>query len=344
MMACGLANSFWQLFAARMAVGVGEASLNPAAYSIIPDYFPPHRRGFAMAIYAAGASIGGGSAIYLGSLLLGWAIDHHPVLPLLGQIAPWKLLFIGAGLPGLLVALLILLVVREPKRRQVGGSAVAASAKDVFAYMMQHRRMFLLTFIGFAGFAINNYAFTVWGPSYFMRVHGFSPQQAGLLFGLGFGVGGTVGMLVGGYWSDRQIKRGRAEAPIWVSLRIAWIQTPFFIAAYLCPYALPAAILFCIAMFAASMVGGLQGTMVQALTPNRMRGQAGAIFLMTVNLLGLGIAPTLTGLMTDYVFGGPTGIGESLAVTTILSLGMTSVLLILAMPSVRSRAQAVLEA
>jgi MFS family permease len=339
MMACGLAANFWQLFAARMAVGVGEASLNPAAYSIIPDCFAPRRRNVAMAIYASGASIGGGSAIYLGSLLLEWAARTHPVLPFLGQIAPWKILFLGAGLPGLFVALIILAFVREPKRHQ---SSASASLKEVLAYFGEHRRLFVLTFIGFAGFAINNYGFTVWGPAYFMRVHGFTPQDAGLLFGLGFGVGGTAGMLLGGWWADRQIARGRAEAPIWVALRIAWLQMPFFIVAYLCPYTMPAAVIFCLAMFAASMVGGLQGSMVQALTPNRMRGQAGAIFLMTVNFLGLGIAPTLTGLMTDYVFGGPMGIGKSLAVTTVLSLGMTSVLLIAAMPAARVRCQAIL--
>jgi len=344
MVACGLANNFWQLFAARMMVGVGEASLSPAAYSIIPDYFPPERRGFAMAIYAAGASIGCGSAMYLGSLLLGWAEATQPVLPLVGQLAPWKVLFIGAGLPGLVVAVLILLTIREPKRRQTGPAHTATTIGEVIGYMNTHRKLFLLTFLGFAGFAISNYSFTVWGPAFFMRAHGFTPQEAGLLFGFGFGIGGTAGMLLGGYWSDREIRKGRAEAPVWVSLRIAWIQLPFFVAAYLVPNATASAILFCCALFSASMVGGLQGLMVQSLTPNRMRGQAGAIFLTTANVLGLGIAPILTGTMTDYVFGGPAEIGKSLAVTSVLALAVASVLLTLAMPAVRERTRAILNA
>ena len=341
MIVCGLAGTFWQLFAGRMAVGVGEASVNPAAYSMIPDCFPPHRRGFAMALYSSGAAVGGGSAVYLGSLLLNWAIATKPIFPLVGQLAPWKILFIGAGIPGLLVAMLFFLIVREPLRRQIGATD-AASIKDVVAYVREHKRLFILIFVGFSGFAINNYGFTVWGPSYFMRVHHLTVAQVGLLMGLGFGVFGTAGMLLGGFWSDRMIKAGRAEAPIWVCQRVALIQAPFFMAAYLCPTTVPAVILFCFGMFTASMVGGLQGTMVQALTPNRMRGQTGALFLTTVNLLGLGVAPTLTALMTDYVFGGPLGTGKSLAVTTSLSLSMAFILLAFGMKAARERAHAVL--
>lgn len=345
MIVCGLASSFWQLFAGRIGVGIGEASLNPAAYSAIPDYFPPHRRSFAMSIYAAGAAIGGGAGIYLGSLLLQWAIATRPILPLVGQLAPWKVMFICLGFPGLLMAGLIYCFVGEPTRHQTGTFATSSvSIGEVVQYLGERWKVFLLTFVGFAGFAINNYGFTVWGPAYFMRVHGFAPSTVGLLFGFGFGLGGSVGMLLGGLWSDYEHKRGRPEAPIWVGLRVAWIQLPFFVAAYLCASGALAAVLFVIGMITASMVGGLQGTMVQALSPNRMRGQIGAIFLIIVNTLGLGIAPTLTGAMTDYVFGGRLGVGKSLAVTSIIALGMTSVILVTIMKAARAQAQSVLEA
>lgn len=343
MVLCGLATSFWTLFAGRMAVGVGEASVNPAAYSIIPDIFPPHRRTFAMAIFSSGAAVGGGLAVYLGSLLLKWAEATRPVIPFLGQLAPWKVLFIGMGLPGALVALLVYLTVREPARRQLGAGAFqTATSRDVAAYLRDHAKLFAMIFIGFSGFAINNYGFTVWGPSYFLRVHHLTVAQVGILMGVGFGVFGTTGMLTGGLWSDRLIKAGRAEAPIWVASQVAWIQAPFFVAAYLCPWTSPAVVLFCCGMFTASMVGGLQGTMVQALTPNRMRGQVAAVFLTTVNLLGLGVAPTLTAVMTDYVFGGPGGVGKSLAVTSVVSLSMASILIAMAMKAARARADAIL--
>jgi hypothetical protein len=129
-----------------------------------------------------------------------------------------------------------------------------------------------------------------------------------------------------------------------VALRIAWLQAPLFLGAYLAPQAGVALALFCAGMLTACMVGGLQGAMVQVLTPNRMRGQAGAVFLTVVNVLGLGVAPTATAAMTDYVFGGPAQIGKSLAATTILALGMASILLSLGMRQARRRAQAVVDA
>ena len=103
-----------------------------------------------------------------------------------------------------------------------------------------------------------------------------------------------------------------------------------------------ALVLFCLGMMTACMVGGLQGAMVQVLTPNRMRGQAGAVFLTVVNVLGLGVAPTLTAAMTDYVFGGPAEIGKSLATTSAFALSVASILLMLGMRRARARAVAVL--
>lgn len=342
MLGCGLATNFWQLFLGRMLVGVGEAAVNPVAYSIIPDSFPPRRRGSAMAIYASGASIGGGLAVYLGSLLLTWAERAQPSLPGIGVLAPWQVLFVGLGLPGLFVAGFVHLSLRDPPRRAPG--AMPASSRDVAAYFAEHRALFLLMFLGFSGFAISNYAFTVWGPTYFMRVHHMSVAQVGLISGLGFAVFGTTGMILGGLWADRMQRRGHPEAPVWVSLRIAWIQAPFFLGAYLSPEPRLAVVLFCCGMFTASMVGGLQGAMVQALTPNRMRGQAAAVFLTVVNVLGLGVAPTVTAAMTDYVFGGPAEIGKSLAATCAGSLALAAVLLTLGMKRAHERAKAVLDA
>lgn len=342
MAACALATNFWQLFVGRMFVGVGEAAVNPVAYSMIPDSFPPHRRSFAMAIFASGSTIGGGLAVYLGSLLLAWAERVQPSLPIVGPLAPWQVLFIGLGLPGLLVALLVHLTLRDPPRRVA--DAAPATSRDLVRYFTEHRALFMLTFIGFSGFAISNYAFVVWGPTYFMRVHQLSIAEVGILMGLGFAIFGTAGALTGGLWADRVQKSGHPEAPVRVALHVAWIQMPFFVGAYLCPQVTLAVILYSCGMFMGSMIGGLQGAMVQVLTPNRMRGQAGAVYLTVVNVLGLGVAPIATAAMTDYVYGGPAQIGKSLATTTVLALGMAGLLLTLGMKRARLRAQAVLDA
>lgn len=342
MVASGLATSFWQLFLGRMLVGVGEAAVNPVAYSAIPDSFPPHRRSSAMAIFASGSSIGGGLAVYLGSLLLGWAERARPAIPVVGELAPWQVLFIGLGLPGLLIAILVHFTLRDPPRRVA--DADPPSTADVKAYFVQHRALFAMMFLGFAGFAVINYSFMVWGPTYFMRVHQLTVAQAGILMGLGFAVFGTAGVLIGGLWADRVRKAGHIDAPVRVALRIAFIQAPFFLIAYLTSNTTLAVVMFCCGMFVAAMVGGLQGAMVQILTPNRMRGQASAVFLTVVNILGLGVAPIATAAMTDYVFGDPSDIGKSLAATTAIALVLAAGLLALGIRSAGVRAQAVLDA
>jgi MFS family permease len=334
--ACGLAGSFGRLFAARAAVGVGEASLNPAAYSMIADYFPIGRRGVATAIFACGASLGGGLAILAGGQVVEWALVTRPQLPLMHGAAAWQTAFVIIGLPGLLVALLIGLTVREPARVRTNDEAQDAPGfGGVARYIAAHWRVFVPVFAGFSCIAINGYAFTVWGPAYFMRLHGLTPASVGLLFGIGYGVGGTLGVLSGGALCDRLVRRGRVEAPILLSLGAVVVQAPLFFVAYLAPSALIAEVTFCLAMFVASIVGGLQIAMVQSLAPNRMRGLLAALYGACVNVAGLGVAPTLTAYASDHLFGGPLGIGKALAATSALSLGLALVLIVLGLGHAR---------
>lgn len=340
--ACGLANNFVKLFFARMAVGVGEATLAPSAYSMIPDLFPPHRVAFAMAVFMSGVTIGGGMAMLLGGLIVEWATSAQPVLPLLGQIAPWKVAFIAVGLPGLLVALLILLTVKEPERRLQKGYAKddAPPLLSVIGYVFRNARVYAPAFFGFTGLVIAGYAFQFWAPAYFMRLHGFTPGQVGALFGVAFALIGTLGVLAGGALSDRFTQRGMKDAPLRVSMWSAVAQAPLFIACYLSPSPLLAQVFFACALFFASMFGGLQGATIQMLTPNRMRGVVSAIYLMTANMIGLGIAPTITALISEHVFGGPLGIGKALAVTAGTALTVGVVLLIISFKPARERVAA----
>lgn len=322
---CGFATTFWVLFLMRAAVGVGEGSLNPVAYSMIADYFPPARRGLAMAIFACGASVGGGLAILAGGQVVQWAMTAETDLAL----APWQMVFVLVGLPGLLVALLIALTVREPARRLTGTEDVEPpSWGDAIAHVRQHARAIGAVFAGFSFIAVNGYAFQVWGPTYFMRLHGLSPAQVGLLFGLGYGVLGTMGVIAGGILSDRLVRRGVIEAPVSVSLWAAIASGLLFVGAYLTRDFRLAAILFCAAIMAASMIGGLQAAMVQSLSPGRMRGLMAALYTTCVTIAGLGIAPTLTAFASDYVFGGPTGIGNALALTTAISVGLSALFIL----------------
>ncbi len=341
--ACGLANSFWRLFAARTTVGVGEATLSPAAYSLIADYFPPHRRGLAMAIFASGITIGGGLATMFGGFVVQWATETTPTLPLLGQLAPWRFTFLAVGLPGVFVGILVWLTVREPPRRLEPGSGdPTPSIAEVVGYLNQHRKLFALVFVGFSGIVITGYAYNVWGPSYFIRVHGLTPADVGVLYGFSMALAATIGVLVGGVLSDRLAKAGWSDAPLRVSLVSAVLQAPLFIACYLSADRLWAQLFFAAALFFGSLYGGLQGVAVQSLASNRMRGQVAALYLTTANLIGLGLAPTLIALMTENVFGGPQGVGRSLATAVAVSLTMAIILLWLSLKPARARADALL--
>lgn len=324
--ACGLANSFGKMFAARAAVGVGEASLNPAAYSMIADYFPTERRGVAMAIYACGASMGGGLAILLGGLVVQWAMDTRPCLPLMCGAEPWQIVFVVIGLPGVLVALLFALTVREPPRRYAPSEAEhPPTYGEIWQHLRRNARVFLPMFTGYAFLAVSGYAFSVWGPAYFMRLHGLSPAAVGLLFGIGYGGFGTLGVLLGGMICDRL---HRIDAPVVVTIGAIILQAPLFIAAYLLGSTMLAIISFVGGMFAASMVAGMQAAMVQSLSPSRMRGMMAALYGTVVTIAGLGIAPTVTALLSDHLFDGPMGIGKALAVTTAGALALAMILIV----------------
>lgn len=339
--ACGLANNFFKLFLARMGVGVGEATLTPSAYSIIPDIFPPHRVALAMAVFTSGVTIGGGMAMLLGGIIVEWAANAQPVLPLIGQIAPWKVAFIIVGLPGLLVALIIMLTVREPERRvHPGKSADVPKLSAVLGYVLKNARVYAPVMFGFTGIVIAGYAFQSWAPSYFIRLHGFTPTQVGALFGVAFAIVGTLGVLSGGALSDYLTQRGRKNAPILVSIWAAVIQAPLFVTCYLSQSADLAKICFIVALYFASMFGGLQGATIQMLTPNRMRGVVAAVYLTLANMIGLGIAPTITAMISEHFFGGPLGIGKALAVTAGTSLVVGAILLTIALRPARERVAA----
>ncbi|MDG2533888.1 MFS transporter [Sphingomonas sp. HITSZ_GF] len=337
---CGAARGYWQLFAARMGVGVGEASLNPGAYSMIADYFPPQRRGIAMSIFACGASIGGGLAILAGGVVVGWALATRPALPLLGAVEPWQFVFVAVGMPGLLVALLIWLTVREPARTlTVADTAEPPRIAQVLGFVRTHWRAIVPTFLGYGAFAMNGYAFQLWGPAFFMRLHALTPAQVGLVFGIGYGLGGTIAILFGGALSDMLARRGRVEAPILITIGAGFLQIPCFLIAYLTGSTALAITGFVGGIFAASLVGGVQAAMVQSLAPNRMRGLLAALFGATVNVAGLGLAPTVTAGLSDHVFGGPMGIGLALATTTAGAMIACIALLLIGLPQARTLAR-----
>ncbi|MCC7259348.1 MAG: MFS transporter [Gammaproteobacteria bacterium] len=320
--ACGLARSFWQLFAARVGVGVGEAALSPAAYSMISDLFPRNQLGRAIAAYSVGLPIGSGLALLIGGLVVDAVAGLPPVtLPGAGTLQPWQLAFLLTGLPGLLVALLVLLV-REPVRRDrtlvtpasaAGGTGTAQEA-SLLAHLRANRRVLQHHFGGLSLLVIVVFGSTTWIPTFFIRSHGWSAGEVGTAYGVIFMIFGTSGLLVGGQLADRWWRRGRTDAHLRVVLWSVSTMTPCFVLMALVSSAEAALVLLAAATFTSSLHGGVAGAALQLITPNELRGQMTALYFFVVNLVGLGLGPTLVALVTDYGFGDPQALAYSIVV------------------------------
>ncbi len=221
--ACGLAKTFWQLTLFRMGVGVGEATLSPSAYSLISDYFRPEQRSTAMSVYSMGIYVGSGLAFILGGFVTELAAGReNPVLPLVGTVRSWQLVFLLVGLPGLLVALLAL-TIREPARKGVIASKNASSAESlstraVWAYVRGNWHTFLCLNLGLGLVALYGYGATAWVPSLFIRRYAWTQGQTGLVYGLIVGIGGTLGIVTAGKLADWLRARGHTDA----NLRVAF--------------------------------------------------------------------------------------------------------------------------
>jgi len=298
---CGLARSYWQLFLLRIGVGVGEATLSPAAYSMIADYFPPERRATAISVYSMGIYLGSGIAFLLGGLVIQFAVAQGTVtLPLVGDIRPWQLVFFVLGGSGIVFSLAFLLV-REPPRQGVGESGSLVPLRAVVAYLWRNRRTVLCHNVGFAMIAFCSYGIGAWVPSFFIRTFNWKAGEVGIIYGLIVAVFGCLGILFGGWLTDRWLRQGLPDAALRVGLCAsgAAIAGNAFL---LADSGTLAAFLLAPSVFALGMPFGAAPAAILAIVPNPMRGQTAAIYLFIVNLIGLGVGPTAVALVTDHVF------------------------------------------
>jgi MFS family permease len=335
--ACGFAGSFWHLFVARIFVGFGEAALSPAVYSLLPDYFRRDRVGFAMAIFASGTTVGGG----LGLLTAGHIIEQFSLgafaLPMLPNIKSWQFAFIAVAIPGLVVAPLVWLTIREPARLGTKVGERGAKPREVLGYMWNNRASVVPTFLGFSIYGTVIYGYGVWGPAYFMRVHGMSVAEVGQVIGITLLVMGTVGNLAGGAFHDKLVRLGNVDASTRLALYAMGFSIPAIVPAYLADSTKTAVICFGIGVLCAKSILPLQPAMLRALFPSHMRGQASAIYIGVVTLFGLGIGPTLIAFLTDHVFSGIADTGRSLATASVGSAIIGSGLIFYALPHVRKQ-------
>lgn len=337
-MACGLASTFGELFAARIGVGIGEATLAPAAFSMICDAFRRERRGTALGIYSSAIFLGIGVSVALGGVVL--ALIHgaaEVTLPVFGLVRSWQAAFICVGAPGFAIALLML-TVREPARQD--GMREQPPIRQAVDYLKQNRRAFTLQLLGYSLIALAAYGLGSWIPTYFIRTHQWTAAQAGISYGLTLTVAGTFGGVMGGILGDRWRNAGRADARLLVSVIAAVVWMPFILVGVFTDDPWLALAMLGVASCFSSVVNGLGPTTIQDLVPGWLRGQATAVFFFVINLLGLGIGPTAVALVTDRIYGSDAALRYSLASVTIPAILIGIALLLVARAPYRSTAAA----
>jgi MFS family permease len=308
---CGTVQNFWHLFVFRMGVGVGDATLTPASYSLISDSFEAKRLGFAMAIFATGFSLGSGIALLIGSQILHSLEGIEGMsLPLLGPVYSWQLVFLIVGLPGILIALWVV-TIREPRRRGnlrmkqlANGTAAYAGVplKETLAYLRKNARTFIFMNLAISCIAIHGYGSGAWIPTFLIRSHGYTAVEAGRSVGLIVAFSGTLGVLMGGLLGDWFVKRGWPNGRLIALGLVGLFTAPFTFLYPIVDSAAMALWLLVPTYFFASFAAASWSASLAEMMPNQMRGVAVAIGYLMLNLLGAGLGPTLIAAVTDFVF------------------------------------------
>lgn len=316
---CSFAKSFWSLFFTRIGVGVGEAGLSPAAYSLISDYFPPERLGVPISVYYMGVFLGSSLALLVGGIVVDTMARIPTVtLPLLGTIASWRVTFLIVGAPGLLGALLVY-TIKEPVRKNLLRSAQGGVAHLSFPQALGQLRLRWQSLggisLGMVFQSMANYALISWGPTYFLRVHGWTAGQSGRALAAILLTAGCGGMYAGGRWSDRWQRRGLDEAPMRVMM-VGAVGTLVFlpVGTMLADVRWTLAFLFA-GVFFLALPMGISAAALQRIFPNQVRGIVSALYLFVLNIGGLSLGPLLPGVFDDYLFHNGRMIGYSLAIT-----------------------------
>ncbi len=303
-MLCGGAGSFIQLLAYRVGVGVGEAGLSPPAHSLISDYYEPKKRASALAVYSFGIPLGS----MIGAAAGGW----------LAQTYGWRVAFMVVGTPGVIMAIIIKLIIREPPRGHsdpvekplspedltaaptTGGlgyelSELASVAKSLFLHWPILNMVLGVTLASFAGYGVGQFS-----APYFIRTFGLNYATVGLIFGLIGGLSSGLGTLIGGFVSDFASRRNAAWYALTPAIGLA-IATPIYLLAYTQPeWRTAALILFVPGIFHYTYLGPTFGV-IQNVVETRRRATATALLFFFLNFIALGGGTYFTGWLIDHL-------------------------------------------
>jgi len=290
----GLVNNFVQLLIARIGVGIGEAGGSPPSHSIVSDYYPPHKRASALAIYSTGIYVG----ILFGYMIGGWIDENYG----------WRMAFFALGLPGVLYAMIVFLTVKEPRRgmsdkRLNNDDAIPVRrSKDFLEVLTLLLKKKTFVFISLAaGFnAFVTYGIGNFFAPFLARIHHMETASIGIALGLVVGVGGITGTYAGGYFADRLGKRD-IRWYLYVPILAGLVVVPFSITSFL--HGDLTLVLACnaVATFLTAVYMGPSLAVIHNLVDAHTRALASAVFFLILNLIGLGLGPLTIGYISDLL-------------------------------------------
>lgn len=304
----GLVTSKFGMIGARMAVGVGEAGGSPPAHAIVSDLFEPHRRARALAIYASG--------LYIGTLLAnvggGWISDENNLKPIAGMLAPfgltiesselWRLAFFLVGLPGILLAIIIQITLREPLKGLSGAKQVDDSR---FTFVRSFKHLWSLKSFRYFSIATGagtfvTYGLNDWMVSFMERTHHMNRSEIGFWFGMVAGIFGAVGTIGGGMLADHLGKKDRRWF-LWVPMWGKFIGGPIFLLGLFMPNPVLSLICYGVGLILAAAYLGPSLAVTHSLVPPGMRAMSSAVLFVFLNILGIGLGPMLVGFWSDFM-------------------------------------------
>ena len=307
---CGMAQSFVQLLLARVGVAVGEAGAVPPSHSLIADYFSPEKRAMALSLFTVGSTVG---------YLIGFAAGG-----IVAEIYGWRMAFLLVGTPGVLFAVLIRLTLKEPRESnkisELDEVVQDASLSDA-ARLLLHKKSYLFIVLGFACYSVLSYGATQWVASFLIRSHGMGIAEVGIKYGLVVSVSTGLGVLFGGWLSDKLY----TTDPRWM------VRIPTLC----CIAAFPVSI-FVFTLADTHVVIALMGVLgfffgattppamaaIHVIAGERRRALAIAFTFLLTNIVGLGMGPVFIGFLSDTLQAnmGADALGQSILYTHILLL------------------------
>lgn len=318
---CGLSRGFWPLFGARVGVGIGEATLNPCAASLIGDYFKPQARPKAFGVYTMSTALGTAVTYITGGAVIAWVVGAGEgstfPLPVLGEVQAWQAVFILIGVAGLVPAALMALTVREPARQDLAaGRAKAADWSLTRAFLRRNRKTLLCHYFGVSLIVMAVYGWVNWMPTFFVRIHEWSVPTFSIYYGVFGGLAGIVSALTSGYATLWFRRRGRSDGTMRTVLWGGFLLTLGTAIAPLLPTPQLALTGFVLAGLFANYPTSQALAALAEITPNQLRGLVTALYILVLGLAGAGLGPFAMGWVTEHVFADKRAIHYSMALVT----------------------------